>query len=183
MTTIINKNFKDNLNGIKLVSKLILIQLILLIVHSFKMSNLEIKSGSQSQPVLTKEYYSNGVLKDVGASLDSLKQGYWISYDSLGNLESECIYINDTLNGAFNLYYPTGEPMLIGFMYQGDWNGERTIYYENGNIINKGYWKEGKLDKIWEFYDENGDLDKRIEYENGEEIKIIEDNHLIPAFP
>ena len=183
MTTIINKNFKDKLNGIKSLSKLILILLIFLIGHSCKMSDSEIKSGSQSQPVLMKEYYSNGVLKDAGVYLDSLKQGYWISYDSLGNLESECIFLNDTLNGAFNLYYPTGKPMLIGFMYQGHWNGERTIYSDNGNIINKGYWKNGELDSIWEYYDENGDLDKIIQYENGEKIKVIVDNNLIPAFP
>lgn len=177
------KNIKDKLNDIKFISKLFLIQFVFLIIHSCKMSHSEIESGFQNQSVITKEYYSNGILKEAGASLDSLKQGYWISYDSLGNLESECIYINDILNGSFNLYYPTGKPMMIGFMYQGYWEGERILYYENGNVYNKGYYKHGELDSIWEYYDENGSLDKRIQYENGEKIMVLEDNKLIPAFP
>ncbi len=135
------------------------------------------------QSILHQSYYDNGQLKQVGAIIDSLRQGYWITYDSLGNIKAECIYVDDKLNGIFNLYYENGSPKVLGYMYLGDWVGERTFYYSNGNVKNKGYYKGGELDSIWENYEESGKLDKIIQYNKGEKIKILKDNKLTPPFP
>lgn len=183
MTPITKKNIRGRLINTKFILIYFTIQFVLLIVYSCEMPRSRTDSDIQNQSDLSKEFYSNGSLKEVGALIDSLKQGYWITYDSVGNLQSECVYVNDIINGEFNIYYPNGEPKVIGYMYHGEWKGKRDYYYSNGNIRNTGCYEDGKLDGVWEYYDENGYLDKKIEYEKGEMKKIIEDNKHIPAFP
>lgn len=175
------KNIKGKWTNINLKVRLF----IALFIISFSLITCSISENGEanSRSILHRGYYQNRQLKEVGAFIDSIKQGYWITYDSLGNIKSESVYIDDELNGAFNLYYPNGEIKVKGNIVSGNWVGERTFYYPNGKIMNKGYYQNGELDSIWVYYDENGKIDKKIKYKNGEQIKVLIDNKLTPPFP
>jgi len=153
-----------------------------LVLSCFRPDN-NIDTSNGKSVVLLKHYYPTKIVKEKGALIDSIKQGYWISFDSTGKLQCECVYINDTLNGPFILYYPNGNIEIEGYVYAGNWKGERISYYSNRNIRNKGSYKNNELDGIWDYFDENGNLDKKILYKNGIRVKIIEDNKLTPIFP
>ncbi len=166
-----------------ILKQLFFILLLGVTINSCKKHKQRLNSSAKQKVVLSKEYYPNGQIKEVGALADSLKNGYWITYNEEGNVEIECTYLNDTLNGPFILYYFNGNIKVKGNMNSGDWQGKRIFYYLNGNIKNQGKYENGKLNGIWEYFDENGNLDKRIVYKNGEKVKVLIDNKLIPDFP
>lgn len=159
--------------------------LIALFIISFSLITCGISENGEadSHSILHRGYYQNRQLKEMGAIIDSIKQGYWVTYDSLGNIKSESVYIDGEINGPFNLYYPNGEMKVKGNILSGNWVGERTFYYSNGNIMNNGYYRNGELDSIWVYYDETGKIDKRIQYKNGEKIEVLENNKITPPFP
>lgn len=138
---------------------------------------------SKRNVTISRQYHSNGQLKEVGALIDSLKYGYWITYNIDGGVDTECTYFNDSLRGSFILYYPNGNIKVKGYMDKGEWHGERLFYYSSGVIKNKGFYLNGKLHGLWEYYDQDGNLDKKIEYKEGEKNKVLLDNKLLPSFP
>ena len=166
-----------------ILKQLFFILLLGVTINSCKKYEQGLNSRAKQKVFLSKKFYPNGQLKEAGALVDSLKNGYWITYSKEGNVEIECTYLNDTLNGPFILYYFNGNIKVKGNMKSGDWQGKRIFYYLNGNIKNQGEYENGKLNGIWEYFDENGNLDKRIVYKNGEKPKVLIDNKLMPDFP
>ena len=167
----------------KLISISSLVFLLTCIIFSCTKSTSETSSLEEKQILLSRVYYSNGELKEVGTLIDSLKQGYWITYDTNKILLCECVYINNSLNGPFILYYFNGNVKVKGYMVAGNWKNERTFYYSNGKVKNRGRYLNGELHGVWDYYDVNGNLDKKIRYKNGLKEKILIDNKLIPSFP
>ncbi len=78
-------------------------------------------SISQKKITILKKYYSCGQLKEVGALIDSLKYGYWVTYNVDGSLDTECTYFNDSLKGPLILYYSNGNIKVKGSIDKGEW--------------------------------------------------------------
>lgn len=176
------KNKLEDINRV-FINAFIVIITLLLIESCKEIRDKRNSSFSHHCVEIKKEYYQNGLLKEVGAIVDSIKQGYWLTYDSVGRLESECVYVDDIFNGPFTLYYPNGKIMVEGFMLDSAWIGKRIYYYVNGNIKEIGFYENGNMDSVWTTFDENGSIDKKIIYKNNKIEKIIEDNKITPVFP
>jgi len=160
-------------------SKYALIFFMIIFVSSCNTFNNDcLEKKDKQNIILKKEYHKNGQLKEVGALIDSVMQGYWIGYDSLGRKNSECIYLDNELNGPFILYYENGNKMIEGYMVNNAWEGERIWYFWNGNIQDKGAFNNVGKDGIWEYYTEDGMLDKKVLYKDGDIVEVLEDNYL-----
>jgi len=60
--------------------------------------------------IITKEYYSNGKIKNSSEmSADSLLNGLTTWFDSLGTKIGEQLYLNDKLNGLTKSFYENGQ--------------------------------------------------------------------------
>ncbi len=132
---------------------------------------------------IVKEYYENGQLKNIGATIGTEKIGYWITYDNEGNKESEATYYNGVLNGVFIIYFKNGQKKMEANMINDLYHGYRKNFYFNGQVKSEGYYFNGNLNGVWISYDEYGRIDKKIEYREGKLIEIIVDNKLSPPLP
>jgi antitoxin component YwqK of YwqJK toxin-antitoxin module len=74
-----------------------LLLIIILLLNSCNRTTTEKKNTDES--VLTIERYSNGNIKLKGATINGLREGYWVLYNEDGTLSCEFVYIHDLLNG------------------------------------------------------------------------------------
>jgi hypothetical protein len=87
---------------------------------------------------VVKKFYSNGKIKEeYEINSDSLMNGYYKEYDSLGRLNCSAEY------------------------KYGIQTGEQYFFYKNGNVFSKSYFSNGVLDS-GKFYDENGKFDGNL---------------------
>lgn len=113
----------------------------------------------------------------VYTTIDSVRQGLCIAFDSLGRKESESCYVDGEWTGPFIIYYPNGTISSKCYMVQGVKDGTAVEYYPNGSIESIKNFKRGMRHGIYEEYVEDGRLDKRFLFRNDTLISILEDNH------
>lgn len=129
----------------------------------------------QSKVSLIRSYHANGQLDQIGAKVDSLRQGYWVWYDTCGIVQGECTYLDGKMTGPFNLYYPNGNLKSEVYGVDGVWVGESTTYHYNGNVWRKGTLNnDGEYDGIWEEYLEDGTLYEKTLWRAGKLVKTFD---------
>ena len=147
---------------------------------------LLIISGFSQKPIpnveLIREQDEYG-RESVYMTIDSVKQGLCIDYDSLGRREIESCYVDGELTGPFILYYPNGNISQKSYVMNGGYHGVSIGYYHDGKIEFITHYKMGLKDGVKETYIEDGRLDKRLLYRNDTLIRILEDHHYIPLPP
>jgi|WetSurMetagenome_2_1015567.scaffolds.fasta_scaffold00065_15 antitoxin component YwqK of YwqJK toxin-antitoxin module len=137
-------------------SSILLIITILISCQRNKQPNLE-----PLLPELSIEKYDSLRIKAKGATINNVRQGYWITFWENGVTESEVIYVNDTLNGKYKSYSETGKMVCEGYMLKGRPFGIWIYYYPNGKIQSKGERQGDKPVGEWESYYENGSLKEK----------------------
>jgi antitoxin component YwqK of YwqJK toxin-antitoxin module len=87
-------------------------------------------------------YFKNGKKKFEGQLLNGNKNGLWIRYDDLGNVDSKINYSDNLIT----TYYSNGTVESTAQCKDRIRNGETIYYYENGQIKSIEKYKNGKLD-------------------------------------
>lgn len=116
-----------------------------------------------SQKKYQKSYFNNGIIKEEGWTVDSLKNGYWIYYHSNGTAKEKGHFVNGEKDGYWYSFFKTGIKESEGHFISGGKNKWWIFYDKKGNIIHKcqmkhnlknGYcllYKDNKLIKASKF--------------------------------
>ena len=153
----------------------------------------DIQKENKSKSIVLSVKNAPNIIDDNG-----LKQGLWKEYLPEENFEYALInYINNIKEGEFTAYYKNNALYMKGNFVNGKLTGEHVIYYPDGQIKVKRqfsnglqtgtkytFYGDGTIYSIVNFkndtlhgpyykYDDEGDLKWYLEYENGEEIKVI----------
>jgi len=95
-----------------------------------------------SQKKYNKEYYSNGVLKEEGWTVNNEKEGYWFFYHSNSKLKQKGHFKN---NLPANYWY---------------------FYRENGSLEKEGHYENGKQNKWWVYFDSEGKVNHKCQFKD-----------------
>ena len=107
-------------------------------------------------------------VNSINITDDRGKQGIWYSYDSRNfNVYSMQYFINDTLNGYFERYWPNGKVSEKGYYKNGNLDSTFAAYWENGKERGTAYYNNGSLDGVATLYNQSIKLTTRITYING----------------
>lgn len=126
-----------------------------------------------------KDKYGN---VEIYATIDTVRQGLCIDYDSLGRRKAEFCFVNGKITGPFIVFYITGDTLQTSYLINGVTDGPSITYYPNGKIKSFYNVKMGKKDGHVEFYTEDGQLDKQFLFQNDTLIRVLYDGHKLP-FP
>ncbi|UTM21762.1 toxin-antitoxin system YwqK family antitoxin [Dyadobacter chenhuakuii] len=121
-----------------------------------------------------KAAYANvdSLIGQSGMMIDSRKNGLWLTESVGGRLLHETNYLNDKMHGIHVSYAEDGSISRIEHYNQGQLDGY-SVNWADGDIYSKGPFKKGKMDGKWEFY-WFGQLARKVEYKDGEPIKVQE---------
>jgi antitoxin component YwqK of YwqJK toxin-antitoxin module len=108
-----------------------------------------------------------------GVIIDGLRQGIWISYDTLGHIRSSVSYVNGLENGEFRLFSELGILVQRVDIHDGKYEGNFEFYNYKGGIYLKGIYKDNKRTGKWYVYNDNGKLADEETWENGKLLKKI----------
>lgn len=84
------------------------------------------------------------------------RNGKFYRYFENGNLDTYCIYVNDSIEGIETMYTPNGEKIQETTYTHGRKNGPHREYHVNGQIKAEGNFKNNLFDGDWIYYDERG---------------------------
>lgn len=141
-------------------------------------------------------YYDNGNIKTIGHYIDSLPEGIWQEFDSVGEVKETYVFKDGIISakgiidkngykqGDWNEYYPDQRLLGKGQFKNGYRYGKWTFYHLNGNVEQTGYYNEkGQLDKEWVWFYESGKLLRKENYKSGklfgEMLELYEDGDTI----
>jgi antitoxin component YwqK of YwqJK toxin-antitoxin module len=100
--------------------------------------------------------HENGKPFIRGEYRNGLKEGRWVSYDSLGNLKSEESFIRDRWEGVRKTYFSNGlVEREMGFK-NGVGEGVQKEYYDNGKLKVSFTFVNGQKEGKWLYYHSNG---------------------------
>lgn len=119
-----------------------------------KYRNIEADFADGRPNGITKEYYSNGNLKQEISFKNGIVDGIRKEYYETGPLHIESEWKNDVQNGITKVYYESGALQVETNVENGMKNGIRKEYYESGALKSKGTWQFDRLLEI-EKYPEN----------------------------
>jgi antitoxin component YwqK of YwqJK toxin-antitoxin module len=100
--------------------------------------------------------HANGKPFIRGEYVNGLKEGRWVSYDSLGMLRSEETFVNDQWEGVRKTYYPNGQLEKEMHFSKGIKNGPDRGYYEDGQLMYSVNQVNGQKEGKWLYYHPNG---------------------------
>ncbi len=148
-----------------------------------------------------KEYYSDGVLKEITTYRDSVKDGPYVSFYENGNKEEEGRYKDDKPNGLWKSWRENGQLRKIVDYKDGKMYASKS-WYENGRLkeekeSSNGWRKEERScwesafiiesdrvyqelicedfcdgDGYWNEYHENGQLKSEVYFKNGKKMVL-----------
>ena len=110
------------------------------------------------------DYYSGGEIRSVCETFGGKKNGKLIEYYKNGVIKSLKFYLNDTLVGVENCFYPSGKYSAIRFFNKGKVNGIGIDYFENGKIKEIGHYKNDNQIGEWKYYSITGSLTTKRNY-------------------
>lgn len=116
----------------------------------------------------TKKYYDSGELESEFYKDDKgLKQGDVITYYRNGSIASKGYCLNDTFNGKYEEYYPSGQLKIQTMIIKGIQEGELLEYYDNGNLKQRSYYSNGIENGSSSFFYSNGKISLEAMMKNG----------------
>lgn len=162
----------------------------------FNLSGKEVeKADSTNNTFISKDYYSNGVLRIEGGMKNGKRNGLWRTYNANGILTSELTYVDDDLSGPQKTYYLSGtvheeyycdsnkinglykEYHKNGTLKSQSWfindlqQGEYFNYFKNGKVQDSGFLNEGKHVGTVTLFNYDGTLNEQLTY-NDEGILV-----------
>ena len=144
-------------------------------------SNKSVQMKTEKTVRIDTTFHPNGKIREIFTTIDSIKHGFYIGYNSNGKKSVETTYIDGEWYGPYTTYYASnGNVNIRAFCINGMWDGEFISYYENGSINQILYFKDGKMNGLFYQYSEDGELCQKILYENDEIKEIIFNNRKFP---
>jgi len=122
-------------------------------------------SGGEERARQTLDDRGN-ILHTIGAIPDGVVKGYYES----GNLEYECTYRDNKLEGTVTVYYESGKVMQEWHYKDNKRNGISNWYYESGGLMRQFDYRDDKLDGVSRKFYENGVLWSTKTYREGKFI-------------
>jgi len=136
-------------------------------------------------PEVHKEFYDSGELKMVGSYKEGSKQGVFREYDTEGNIISSAIYENNVKvgegvidaagkrQGAWTIYFPTGEVRAKGTYVDGKREGDWTYFYKEGKTEQTGRYKNDLPEGSWKWYYASGKQWRDEQFRKGKEDGLM----------
>ncbi len=84
------------------------------------------------------------------------RNGAFYRYFENGNLDTYCVYVNDSIEGLETMYTPNGEKIRETTYTHGRKNGPCKEYHVNGQVKAEGNFKDDLFDGDWTYYDDRG---------------------------
>jgi antitoxin component YwqK of YwqJK toxin-antitoxin module len=139
-------------------------------IRQFEYYRNQVNEVILSTPMHNIEYYDNGNKSKEGyLDLRTNKYvGTFKKYYSNGQLELECTFENDQLDGHYSEYYISGTKKTDSNYIDGILNGNFIEYFETGDTKIKVYYKDGKYDGNYVEYYETGTKKVDSNYKEGE---------------
>lgn len=114
------------------------------------------------------EYYHSGKVMAEGPKAGIRNVGLWRYYaEADGSLQSEGEFVDGRKNGAWKLFYPSGEVAAVGSYVNDEMNGEWTYYHEGGAVSSTGQYMEGKRNGYWTAFNRDGTKSSEATYHEG----------------
>ncbi len=114
-----------------------------------------------------KFFHPNGNLSALGFYKDTLLQGPFFTYDTLGNLESFTTLVNGEKNGKYFEYDPNGNLITLGH-YTDDLEDSLWVeLYPDSTVERIGIFKLGKPQGWWQTFYDTGELALEQYFNNG----------------
>lgn len=87
--------------------------------------------------------------------------------DTINGKAVEYEVVNGEKNGLFKIYYPNGQPEMVGEVKDNLNNGNWTYYYENGQVESVGKFVNDLPEGRWIWFYENGNIKEEGNYVKG----------------
>lgn len=88
--------------------------------------------------------WPNGRVRSEHFELNGVRDGICKTYTNMGQIESECTYINGSLNGTEKWFYPSTGALKSSSEYSNDQkHGMTRRYATDGRIIGESHWNNG----------------------------------------
>lgn len=95
------------------------------------------------------------------------RNGEFYRYFENGNLDTYCVYVNDSIEGMEIMYSPNGEKTQETYFVHGKKEGPYKQYHYNGQVKAEGMFKNDLFDGDWIYYDERGVIVGEGHFKNG----------------
>lgn len=146
--------------------------LVLLVLICFSSCKNEKKSTHDVR--IFNKFYPPSNYKLMGALIDNKREGLWITYDSLGRIESEDTYIHGRHWGESRVFedgYLAGSAKDT--VIKGDTITAFFRYNSKGKTIVNGRLINGRKRGIWQYFRDDGKKVKRVENYTDSGMKLI----------
>lgn len=116
----------------------------------------------------TWNYYNDdSYLIAVENFKNGLKQGDFLVYNYVGQLNLEAYYDNDTITGTSIEYFENGAKYRLITYEKGKRKGIFKLFYPEGNVLLAGNYVQDIRVGIWTTYTPGGEIEFLDYYENG----------------
>jgi antitoxin component YwqK of YwqJK toxin-antitoxin module len=114
-----------------------------------------------------KEFYSNGKLKSVVHVKGGKYYGKALFYYHTGDIQLECFYKDDLLQGPLIRYYTLNRKKEAQNYDKGELDGLSTMWYEDGGKLSETNYMGGVLNGPYREYHPNNRLKVQGQYQQG----------------
>jgi len=120
--------------------------------------------NQESNPIVSKETYKNGVLEGESVTY----------YPDSGDPTEKVYYKNGKKDGKLLKYFPDGTLMTESYYKDGLPNGAFVHYHMDGKVQIEGSYSNGVQTGEWKYFDESGKQVEEDEFKKQDEVKNIE---------
>lgn len=92
----------------------------------------------------SRRWYFNGQLESETHYREGKKHGSDRGWDERGTLLLRQYWMNDTLDGRYEEYFPNGKPRILGKYEMGFFDSTWTYLDERGLVVGQGIFKKGQ---------------------------------------
>mgnify|MGYP002620281535 CR=1 FL=1 len=118
-------------------------------------SSIEYRNGKEHGKTLY--YYDKPNTLEIQVDMKRGKRnGEFFRYYENGQLDTYCVYENDTIVGVEEMFLPDGKRTQQFTYHNGKRNGPHTAYHLNGEVKIEGGFKDDMFDGQWTYYDDRG---------------------------
>jgi len=129
----------------------------------------EVLDGTKSGTWVTYHAEGNRV-KSITNFVNGRKNGLHMEMNDRGQVELQCYYADDILDGPWTKYKFGSRPEKEVNYKKGNFDGVYKTYHSNGKLQKEINYKDGIQDGTFKQYNDKEQLVMEYEYKNGEKV-------------